>query len=566
MKVEERLIRHESFAEGEVDVHYRTSEEGPGMLYYAHFAPGVHVENGILCEQDVPVTLRDGTVIYTDVYRPEGATDVPAIVAWSPYGKRHGYAPKGRQAFLALGVPPGTTSPMAKFEGPDPAYWCHLGYAVVNPDARGAGHSEGNLLCVGTQDGRDAYDLIEWVAAQTWSNGKVGMSGNSWLAMVQWYTAAEKPPHLACIAPFEGCSDVYREFICTGGIPEPGFNEFLLSGLRSESLIEDWVAMARTYPLMNPYWDDKVARFEDIEVPAYITGGWSHFHLRGATEAFRRIASPRKWLRIHRDFEWPDAVDPQTLEDLRRFFDRYLKDIRNGWEMTPRVRLDVMDAYDVDFATRRAEGEFPLARTVYTPLYLAPHGRLSPETVEVESSVSYDAAAGETTFDVTFEHETEVTGYLKLRLWVEAQGSEDMDLFVAVQKLDRDGRFVPTLVLGEPYPGTPGLMRVSHRELDESLSTPDHPHHTHRHEQLLGAGEVVSVEVEIYPTSRIWHPGEQLRVVVSGRYQRHGWFEPFAWDTRNRGRHVIHLGGPYDSHLLVPIVPPRLSADGYVRR
>ena len=344
MKAKDELTTVQRFGEEEIVVRFRQPLEGPGMLYFAPFGPGTRVENGIHCDQDVPVKLRDGTVIYTDVYRPVDATNLPAIVAWSPYGKRHGFAPKGAQSFLALGVPPGTTSPMAKFEGPDPAYWCHHGYAVLNPDARGAGNSQGDVLCVGTQDGKDAYDFIEWVAAQEWCNGKVGMAGNSWLAMVQWYTAAEKPPHLTCIAPWEGCSDVYREFICTGGIPEPGFNEFLLSGFRGSGRVEDYVAMLREHPLMNGYWEDKVARFEDIEMPAYITAGWSHFHLRGSIEAFRRIASPKKWLRVHRDFEWPDAVMPEHLEDLRRFFDRYLKDIHNGWEVTPRGRIEVMDA------------------------------------------------------------------------------------------------------------------------------------------------------------------------------------------------------------------------------
>jgi len=553
------------FGDETIDVIFRPSPTEPGMLYYAPFQPRVYVENGIVCEQDVAVTLRDGTVIYTDVFRPEGATNLPSIVAWSPYGKRHGQAPKGTQAFLALGVPPGTTSPSAKFEGPDPAYWCHHGYAVLNPDARGAGSSRGDLLCVGTQDGKDGYDFIEWVASQKWSNGKVGMAGNSWLAMVQWYIAAERPPHLACIAPWEGCSDVYREFICTGGVPEPGFNEFLLAGLRGPGRIEDYAAMMRAYPLMNGYWQDKVARFEDIEIPAYITAGWSHFHLRGSIEGFRRIASPRKWLRVHRDFEWPDACMPPHLEDLRRFFDRYLRDIHNGWEMTPRVRVDVMDALDYDYQIERPEQEFPPARVVYQKLYLdARQGRLARRPVPV-SSVRYDAT-GETAFTMKFEEETELTGYMKLHLWVEADGSDDMDLFVAVQKLDEHGAFRPTLVLNEPYPGTPGLMRVSHRELDEALSTPDHPVHTHRREQLLTPKEIVPVEIEIYPLSRVWHAGEQLRILISGHYAREGWFEPFAWDLRNRGSHIIHTGGDFDSYLLAPVVPPKYRADGYTYR
>ena len=108
---------------------------------------------------------------------------------------------------------------------------------------------------------------------------------------------------------------------------------------------------------------------------------------------------------------------------MRCFFDRYLKDIRNGWELTPRVRLEVMDAYEYDFQTNRPEKEFPLARTQYKKLYVdAARGAFFFQPVAEESKVSYDGETGFTTFDITFEKDTEITGYMKLRLWVEAEG------------------------------------------------------------------------------------------------------------------------------------------------
>ena len=80
----------------------------------------------------------------------------------------------------------------------------------------------------GTQDGRDGYDFIEWLATQHWCNGKVGMFGNSGVAMTQWRIAAEQPPHLACIAPWEGTGDLYRESLFEGGIPALGFSDFIV--------------------------------------------------------------------------------------------------------------------------------------------------------------------------------------------------------------------------------------------------------------------------------------------------------------------------------------------------
>jgi hypothetical protein len=284
-------------------------------------------------------------------------------------------------------------------------------------------------------------------------------------------------------------------------------------------------------------------------------------------EGFRKIRTQKKWLRSHREFEWPDTYSAAGLEDLRHFFDRYLKDIRNGWELTPRVRLEVMDAYEYDFQTNRPEREFPLARTQYEKLYIdASKGALSFHPVAEESKVSYDGGTGFATFDVKFEKETEITGYMKLRLWVEAEGNDDMDMFIAIQKLDEAGNWLPVNVLGEPHPGAWGKMRVSHRELDPKLSTHFQPVQAHLKEEKLKPGERVPVDIEIWPHSRIWHKGQQIRVLVSGHYIREGWFEPFFWDTNNKGTHIIHSGGKYDSYLQIPVIPPRYVAGDYVYR
>ena len=82
-----------------------------------------------------------------------------------------------------------------------------------------------------SREGRDGYDLIEWLAEQEWCSGKIGMLGNSALAMAQWRIASEQPPHLACIAPWEGTADIYRETIPWGGFPENGFWPFLVQML-----------------------------------------------------------------------------------------------------------------------------------------------------------------------------------------------------------------------------------------------------------------------------------------------------------------------------------------------
>lgn len=520
--------------------------------------PGVHVEDGIRYERDVAMTLSDGTTVYVDVYRPEGTERVPALVAWSPYGKREGYSTGG--SILDRILPPGTCSPATKFEGPDPRYWCRYGYAVVNPDARGAGRSGGDRIWfLGTREGRDAAELVDWVGTREWCTGKVAMAGNSWLAMSQWCAGAERPAHLACLAPWEGVTDVYRQLACVGGIPEIGFMGYLVNIRLGPGMVEDLVAMMREHPMMDAYWEDKIPALERIDVPVYVAAGWSHFHLLGSIEGFQRIGSAHKWLRVHREFEWVDSYTSENLEDLRRFFDRYLRDVHNGWELTPPVRIDVMDAGDEDHQVRRPEQEFPLARAAHERLYLdAAKGALVGAPPTDTAAVEYDAAGGLAEFSYVFAEDSEITGYMKLRLWVEAVGADDMDLFVAVKKFDEEGDERPTLVLGQPHPGAWGLLRVSHREVDPERSTEARPYLAHRRRLPLAEGEIVPVDVGIWPTSRFFHAGEELRVVVSGHYVRDpNWFESFRWDTVNRGTHRLHTGGRFDSHLLVPCVPAR---------
>jgi putative CocE/NonD family hydrolase len=95
---------------------------------------------------------------------------------------------------------------------------------------------------------RDGYDLIEWLAKQAWCNGKIGMAGNSIFAMMQWRVAAEQPPHLACIAPWEGAADPYRELLNWGGFTEAGFNRFIAASMIGKNLVEDCFLMAAPLP------------------------------------------------------------------------------------------------------------------------------------------------------------------------------------------------------------------------------------------------------------------------------------------------------------------------------
>jgi predicted acyl esterase len=515
-------------------------------------------EDGIECLQDVQVKMRDGITIYADIYKPVGVEKLPLIISWSFYGKRPF---DGQAEWQIMGVPPQTVSNMSKFESPDPGYWCRHGYAVANVDPRGIGHSEGDFIQFGTQDGKDGYDFIEWAAVQPWCNGRCALSGNSCVAMTQWRIASQCPPHLICFAPWEGTSDMYRESICEGGIPASSFVRMVMSEAIGPNYMDSTPDNFEKYPFINcTYWKDKDPIWENIKIPVYVTACWNHIHLRGSINGFRKVKSAKKWLRAHRDFEWPDAYNNENLQDLERFFARYLKLERNGFELTPRVRIEVQDTGEFNYMTNRREDNFPLKRTRYEKLYLdASDMSMKKNPIKTSAQAFYESEKEEVNFDYRFGEDTELTGYMKLRLYVAAESYNDMDLFINVQKLSTDGAFLPITIFGEPHPGVWGKMRVSRRKLDEKLSTDYCPVQAHTCDEKVKPGEIVPVVIEINPTSRFWHKGQQIRVQIAGRYIREDWFEPLRWNTDNKGKHIIYTGSEHESYLQIPIIPPKFQ-------
>jgi putative CocE/NonD family hydrolase len=344
------------------------------------------------------------------------------------------------------------------------------------------------------------------------------------------------------------------------------------------------------------YWQDKRARLERVEVPAYVVASYDHFlHTHGTLEGFRRIASRDKWLRMHNTHEWPDFYDPRWSVELMAFFDHYLKGEANGWPMTPRVRIAVLDPGREDEACREVDA-WPPAGYEHERLYLTADGALSARAPAAEASIRYAADGGPpVSFRTRLETEAELIGYMKLKLWVEADGADDMDLVVVVEKLDTQGRPIARPDgTGQVKPLRAfGFQRASRRRLDPARSTESEPFLLMEGEERLAPGQVVPLEIAIWPTGLKLHAGETLQVMVApfhaqpmalpfgsarisipveGFTYRPGaevemmtlggnastspqWSRDQAVvdEPRNRGTHILHMGGRYDSHLLVPL-------------
>lgn len=549
----------------------------------------------IVLERDVPVVMGDGATIYTDVFRPADNDQHPAIVAWSPYGKEVGGWVLDDVPYRA-GVPVSALSGLEKFEGPDPAYWVSHGYVVLNPDIRGAYKSEGDIMFWSHRQALDGCDFIQWAANREWSNKKVGMTGNSWLAMSQWLIAAENPPHLAAIAPWEGCSDIYREITNRGGIPTPEFAESVIELFSSDKgMIEDMPRMTVEHPLFNAYWQDKAFKLENITTPAYVVASYLNpIHTMGTFEGFHRISSADKWLRVHLTHEWPDYYTPEHVEDLRCFFDHYLKGENNGWEDTPHVRLSLYGANEKEDIVDMPMKNWPVENTVQQKLYLDVKGHsLNSQPAKEQSVATYIADSPQHTveFNMTFGEDTRIAGNIRLHLWVEAAGNDDMDLEASARIVSPDGTSRVTLfgpVLSK------GRQRVSLRELDKSRSSDAIPVHAFTKEQRLKEGEIVPVDICLWPMGWTVRKGDTLRLTV-GAYTPSpmrdpsdgtakvaipadgytympgekvekrilgGEAESYPYadcvvslpDSRNKGTHKIYTGDKYDSYLSVPFV------------
>ena len=524
----------------------------------------------VVVERDVWITTRDGTRLSANIFRPKAPGKYPVVMAFTAYDKNKG--PDRYPKLLRNSLKPDfdlgtfTVSEWTPWEGPDPAFWVPNGYAVVYVDSRGFASSEGDPSTLSTRDREDFYDAIEWAGTHEWSNGNVGLNGVSYLAISQWVAASGNPPYLKAIIPWEGQSDPYREVLYHGGIPEIAFTSFWIRKMRAGSngaplphptLFE----FAHRRPSLMRWVQQRPATTSGIDlpaiqVPALIAATWSDqgLHTRGSFEGYKRIASEQKWIFTHGRAKWDVYYSGEALAYQKDFFDHFLKGEDNGFDERPSVRLEVRESLR-DYAVRYVD-DWPVPGTEYGKLFLDAAGTLATSLPAEAGSIAYDSASARAEFSHTFAEDTEVTGNMKLKLWVSTDEGEDMDLFIGVRKFDTEGQEV-SFYAKTGYTEGPvamGWLRVSQRALDEQRSTPWQPVLLHEDPLPVSPGDIVPVEIEILPSSTLFRAGETLRLVVQGK-------DLFAHPALahgypvNRGKHTIHVGGSYDSHLLVPVIP-----------
>ena len=280
-----------------------------------------------------------------------------------------------------------------------------------------------------------------------------------------------------------------------------------------------------------------------------------NLHTRGSIRAFTHGGSAHARLYTHRGGKWATFYSDAALAEQLKFF----RNVLDGAAGARSVRLEVREDRDT-IAAVREETEWPLARTRWRPMYLADAGGLVAEQPPTAGSVTFETLSRAAAFSWTVRADIELTGPMVARLWVELDGTDDANLFVGVEKW-RDGRFVEfegSYGYGRDRVTT-GWQRVALRALDPQLSQPWEPVAACREPQPVPAGEVVAVDVALGPSATLFRAGEQLRLVVAGR-----WLcprnpitgqLPAAYANSPRGRVTLHWGPPYDAHLLIPEIP-----------
>ena len=537
---------------------------------------------GIRKEKNVSIPMSDGIRIDADIFRPDAPGKFPAILGVQPYEKKLQTDPM---------MPQGLNMANGGIEAGDYNFFVRRGYVHVITSNRGSGRSGGFYTNYGPREVQDTAEVIEWIAAQPWCDGKVGMFGVSAFAVSQQQVAALKPPHLkALFTPF-GYTDFYRDKFYHGGILSHAFMRgwtITIDNLRYESwCLKKWgerkfdeavrealqddeiravpyLVEALKHPLdgTNPiivdillnrfdgeYFHERSVDYsKGPEVPAYLGGDWGMYglHLPGASRSWRHWKGPKKLI-IGPPIYLDRPVYQYAFESLR-WYDYWLKGVENGIMDEPPVRLYVMDTGEW-----KSSNEWPLPETRWTPFFLHERGLLSEHELWPNEGV--------TTFEDSFMNRdglmfttpvlienTEVIGPMVLNL--HASSTEDEILwFISILDIDPAGN--EKLI-------TRGWLRGSQRALDPERSLPWMPYHSHTGRDPLVPDKINEFTIEIRPMAKLFPMGHRIGMRIKCvDNEKPQCFNDAAgtghlW-RQSGSRVTIYHDAEHPSHLLLPI-------------
>ena len=549
------------------------------LLYAGTILPGAVSPPAIVKELNVHASMRDGVRLSTNVFRPEQKTRLPAILIRTPYGK-------------------GTELPAPYLP------FVTRGYAVVIQDVRGRYASDGVFRPL--SEGADGYDTLDWIAGQSWSDGRVGMIGGSYLGIAQWKAALLGNPHLKAISPVVSGADEYRDrFYSTGGAMKlghrllwlrenmraPGYRppEFERFVLHLPLRTADHAATGHTlgvwqqsldHPSDDAFWRSHSTRaqIDRVTVPVLSFGGWYDNFVESDLDAYAARAGKSHTSRIvigpwphNMSIKFPDEdFGPNSSAAVRamqlEWMDHWLKGKDSSIVTEAPVRIFVMGKNEW-----RDEHEWPLARARQESLYLTAKGGLSsnlPSKSAEPDRFVYDphdpvpTRGGAVCCNPAIfpwgpldqravEKRPDVLVYTTsaLKKDMEVTGPIRVVLYAATSAPDTDftAKLVDVFPDGAARLVTDGILRLRYRE---SLEKP----------VLAVPGQVYEIGIDAGVTSNVFLKGHKIRLEVSSsnfpRFDRNpNTGRTIADETELRkASQIVYHDRKRASHVVLPVV------------
>jgi putative CocE/NonD family hydrolase len=566
-------------------------------------------------DRNVGVTMRDGVVLFADVYRPVGPGTFPALLTRTPYDK----ALRGPVSFVIRAAT--------------------AGYAVVVQDVRGRYASEGEFYTF-VNERQDGYDTLEWLAAQPWCDGNVGMFGGSYVGLTQWQAAMSGHPALKAIVPHVTASNYHDGWTYQGGAFELQFNlswtmsvlalntalrgsegglaspaaqaifdasdsldrEFQRLPLAGHPILgswatyyDDWV----NHPTYDEFWQalDVSRGYEDISVASLNTGGWYDIFLSGTLENFAGMRAAAAAGEKHRhqllvgpwnhggmvtgnpigsyDFGMRSTGAVIDSEGLHlRWYDRWLRGIDNGVDDDPPVRLFVMGAN----RWKTAE-DWPLPGTEWQEWFLHSDGRAN--SLRGDGALSRESPASEPPDSFVYNPRNPVPtlgGGLCCNAvfslggaWDQSEIEQREDVLVYTsapleQPVEVTGPVHVTLYASSSAPDTDFTAKLVDvapsgfaRNLTDGILRARF-RESMSEEKLLTPGEVVTYEIDLWATSNLFRHGHRIRVEISSsnfpRFDRN----PNTGELPGRSTKMVSAlqtvlhSREYPSRIVLPVI------------
>ncbi|MCW3003356.1 MAG: hydrolase, CocE/NonD family [Conexibacter sp.] len=565
---------------------------------------------GTVTVKDVPITMRDGTVLRANVTRPDQPGRYPVLVTQTPYGK------DGAVILALAGQSDGLVQ---------------RGYVQVTVDVRGTGASGGAWDSFGPAEQQDGYDVVEWAAGQDFSDGNVGLDGPSYMGLNQLYTAALRPPHLKAIFPVVPMADGYRDITFSGGDvnvafiplwlglvtaggvvpPQSTFSGSPAELISSLSVLSQHIggALSFTAPTLigattggsiaydGPFWKTRspIEVLDRIEVPAFVVGGLHDLFQRGEPLVYERLKSrvparllmgPWTHLGGSQGAGLPRDGVPSLTDLQLRWFDRYLKNIDTNVDAIPKVTQyaygDERYETQLDWPDPRLDPERWYLRGGQAVSQEAPGAGETPQTfvqhplagVCTMSTGQWTAGLGEQLPCFTDDRpnalsggasyvsapvpsDLRLSGPVAARLWVTTTAS-DASVAVRVDDVAPDGTSTGM---------TTGWQTAAFRAVDASRSRtvrghqlqPWHPY-TQASVLPVRAGEPTALDVEIFPANWVLKAGHRLKVVVDPSDFPHALPPAPALLARLGGRVSVLTDPEHPSAIELPVVGSTCAA------